>query len=100
MSAHRHLASPFGSPARIKRVTLALFVGLLAIGFAAAATIETDEPGEPVERHLSDDQTFQLWSQDPSHYDSERGDRLEVRQVVSEDLDTVKLKNVVPPIRF
>ena len=35
-----------------------------------------------------------------SFADSERGDRLEVQQVVGEEVETVKLKNVVPPIRF
>jgi flagellar motor protein MotB len=67
---------------------------------AGAASVDETEPGESVERHLSDDQTFQEWSQDPELLDSERGDRLEVRQVVGEEAETVKLKNVVPPIRF
>ena len=85
MSKHRHLA---------------LIVGLLMTASAVASTVETAEPGEAVERHLSGDQTFQQWSQDPDLLDSERGDRLEVRQVVGEEIETVKLKNVVPPIRF
>src|SRR5687767_14329694 len=55
---------------------------------------------EPAERHLSDDQTFTRWAQDPAVLDEERGDRLEVRQVEGEKLETVKLRNVVPPIRF
>jgi flagellar motor protein MotB len=37
---------------------------------------------------------------DPERLAQERGDRLEVRPVPAEELDTVKLKNVVPPIRF
>jgi flagellar motor protein MotB len=79
---------------------LALIVGLLMTASAVASTVETAEPGEAVERHLSGDQTFRQWSQDPDLLDSERGDRLEVRQVVGEEIETVKLKNVVPPIRF
>src|SRR5262249_38295382 len=62
--------------------------------------VDETRPGEPVERHLSTDQTFRLWSQDPNQLESERGDRLEVRQVAGEKLETVKLKNVVPPIHF
>ena len=51
---------------------------------------------EPAERHLSDDQTFTRWAQDPAELDVERGDRLEVQQVAGEKFDTVKLRNVVP----
>jgi hypothetical protein len=36
----------------------------------------------------------------PELLGKERGDRLEVRQVPAEELETVKLKNVVPPIHF
>ena len=79
---------------------LALVVACLLTASAVAAPADTTELGEPVERHLSGDQTFQRWSQDPDLLDSERGDRLEVQQVVGEELETVKLKNVVPPIRF
>jgi flagellar motor protein MotB len=85
MSKHRHLS---------------LIAGLLIAASAGAAPVETTEPGEPVERHLSGDQTFRQWSQDPALLESERGDRLEVRQVVGEELETIKLKNLVPPIRF
>ena len=83
-----------------KRRHLPLIVGFLLTASAGAAPVDTAEPGEPVERHLSGDQTFRQWSQDPDLLDSERGERLEVRQVVGEEVETVKLKNVVPPIRF
>ncbi len=85
-----------------KQRHLPLIVGLLMTASAAASetTERTEKLGEPVERHLSADQTFHRWSQDPGLLDSERGDRLEVQQVVGEKLETVKLKNVVPPIRF
>jgi len=69
-------------------------------GSVSADPVDTAKPGEPVERHLSGDQTFRQWSQDPALLESERGDRLEVRKVAGEKLETVKLKNVVPPIRF
>ena len=46
-----------------------------------ATPVDETRPGEQVERHLSDDQPFRQWSQDPDQLDSERGDRLEVRKV-------------------
>jgi flagellar motor protein MotB len=76
-----------------------LIFGLLTAS-VVSAQVDTAEPGEPVERHLSADQAFRRWALDPELLDNERGDRLEVRQVVGEELETVKLKNVVPPIRF
>jgi len=79
---------------------LALIAGLLMTAAAGAAPVDESKPGEQVERHLPPDQKFQRWSQDPDLLDSERGDRLEVRQVPSEEIETVKLKNIVPPIRF
>lgn len=91
MRTHRHLP---------------LILGFLMTASAAAAPadeaepVDTAEPGEQVERHLSGDQTFRQWSQDPERLDSERGDRLEVRQVAGEKVETVKMKNIVPPIRF
>jgi flagellar motor protein MotB len=79
---------------------LPLILGFLMTAPAGAAAVDTSELSEPVERHLSVDQTFRQWTQNPDLLDSERGDRLEVRQIVGEELETVKLKNVVPPIRF
>ena len=87
MKSHRHLAWVVAT--------------LLAAGaHAASAEPETAKPGEPVERHLSTDQTFRQWTQDPDRLATELGDRLEVRQVPAQKVETVKLKNVVPPIRF
>ncbi len=82
------------------RRSLLLLLGCLVPAVAHTGTIEESVPGEPAERHLSDDQAFTRWAQDPAVLDSERGDRLEVRQVAAEKLETVKLRNVVPPIRF
>jgi flagellar motor protein MotB len=79
---------------------LASIVGLLLASSAGAATVDESDRGEAVERHLSGDGGFSLWSQDPNLIGLERGDRLETRQVVGERLETVKLKNLVPPIRF
>ena len=59
MSTHRHAA---------------LILGLLLVASAGAAPVETAEPGETVERHLSADQTFRQWSQDPALLEAERGE--------------------------
>src|SRR5437867_7914288 len=85
MNNHRHLL---------------LIPGLLMTASVVVAQVGEAKPAEQVERHLSSDQKFQLWSQDPKQLDSERGDRIETRQVTGEKLETVKLKNVVPPIHF
>jgi flagellar motor protein MotB len=80
--------------------SLLLILGCLVPALARTGPIDEAAPGEPAERHLSDDQTFTRWAQDPAVLDSERGDRVEVRQVPGEKLETVKLRGVVPPIRF
>ncbi|HUG03682.1 MAG TPA: OmpA family protein [Steroidobacteraceae bacterium] len=85
MTRHRHLL---------------LLLGYLMAAPAGADPVDVTDLGEPVERHVSGDQTFRQWAQDLALLDSERGDRLEMRQVVGQQVETVKLKNVVPPIRF
>ncbi len=56
--------------------------------------------GEAVERHHADYPVPGTWALDPEALETEAGDRLEVREVMAEGLETVKLKGVVPPIRF
>ncbi|MCA9502228.1 MAG: DUF11 domain-containing protein [Myxococcales bacterium] len=56
--------------------------------------------GEAGERHLPTDEPITQWSVDPELLDQQFGDRLEEREVVKEKVETVKLANVVPPIRF
>jgi flagellar motor protein MotB len=82
------------------RRLLPLLLAFVATAASGSDSVDTAKPGEQVERHLSGDQPFARWSQDPALLDSERGDRLEVKKVAGEKTETVKLKNVVPPIRF
>ena len=77
-----------------------LLLGCLLPAFAAADPVTTAGLGEPVERQLSGDQAFGQWTQDPELRGTERGDRLEVVQVPGEELETVKLRNLIPPVRF
>ncbi|MFO7606591.1 MAG: OmpA family protein, partial [Desulfurivibrionaceae bacterium] len=61
---------------------------------------ETDSGGEAAETHLPADQPFTAWIHDPAIFEEPEGDRREMRQVVEEDIKTIKLDNLVPPIRF
>ena len=56
--------------------------------------------GQAVERHLPGDEQFTEWSMDPERLAIEAGDRLETREVVTAEVETVKLDDVVPPIQF
>ena len=67
--------------------------------FGAAGSVDV-APGEATERILPPDQTPTPWTQDPEQLATELADRVEERRVVRESAETVKLKNVVPPIRF
>jgi hypothetical protein len=71
----------------IKHRLLPLLIGALLSGSAGADSVDTTMPGEPVERHLSGDQPFRRWSQDPGLLDSERGDKLAVQKVPVEKLE-------------
>jgi flagellar motor protein MotB len=79
---------------------------LLLAGIALASpqvhAEKVDETGigEAVERHLTDDEPFMQWVQDPDRVDTELGDTLETRETLIDELETVKLSNLVAPIRF
>jgi len=50
--------------------------------------------------HLPTDQTMTPWIHDPAIFKKDEGDRTEMRQVVQQEVKTVKLDNLVPPIHF
>jgi len=83
-----------------KHLRSLLLLGAMVPALVGANPLELDALDEQVERHLSGDQAFQKWVLDPELLGTDRGDRLEVRQVVGQQVETVKLRNVVPPIRF
>jgi flagellar motor protein MotB len=72
---------------------------LLAVG-AAADPVEESPLGESVERHLSSDEVIGQWTHDPVRINTEAGDMLVATQVTKEEVETVKLQSVMPPIRF
>ncbi len=79
---------------------LPLMAALAMAASLGIAQVEESQPGEQSEKHLSPDQKPRQWSQEPAQPEGERGDKLETRQVMGEKLETVKLRNVVPPIHF
>ncbi len=83
-----------------KHTYLVLLGALLTSGLAQAEEVSQAEPGQAVERHLLSDEPFMQWAQDPGVLGTQSGDRLEQREVVAAQAKTVKLRNVVPPIRF
>jgi len=82
-------------PARLLMLLLALHAMPVI-----AQDVEEAPIGEAVERHLSDYKPFQQWVQDPDRLATEEGDTLEMRETVTDGLETVKLSNLVAPIRF
>ena len=72
---------------------------LVAAG-AQAQSVAESPLGSVVERQLPMEQPFAPWARDPEQIRTEAGDRLEQQQVLIESFETVKLKNVIPPIHF
>ena len=66
----------------------------------AVATKEAATSGETTEKHLPKDQAFTPWLLDPSVFAEDQGDRMEKRLVAEKDVKTIKLTNLVQPIRF
>ena len=78
-----------------------LLPALMAFVTAAHANDVEEAPiGEAVERHLDDNQDFMQWVQDPERVDTEFSDTLETREVIEDQLETIKLQGLVPPIFF
>ena len=81
----------------IKYVVLAAALS----GAVADAQLLREPPrGEAVERHIPGEIKPTPWVHDPNVLSSQAGDRFEVQEVAAEQLETVKLANLVPPIRF
>ncbi|MDX2479504.1 MAG: OmpA family protein [Desulfuromusa sp.] len=61
---------------------------------------EVVTPGAATEMHLPSDHSLTPWILDPTIFDEDQGDQVEVRQVVEQVVKTVKLTALLPPIRF
>jgi flagellar motor protein MotB len=73
---------------------------MLVAASARAQTVGESSLGSAVERQLPMEQPYAPWARDPEQIKTEAGDRLEKQQVLTESFETVKLKNIIPPIRF
>lgn len=112
----RHLAGTLPTMVITTLVPIAMFLGaamVLGVCFHSSAeaatdwwsvdsnsTFDTGTRGETVEQHLSTDQEYKLWAQDPKMVKENQGDRIEAEQVVVTAVKTVKLKSLVPSILF
>jgi len=85
--------------ARFRLFTLLWGLAVVAPAVLAAQVDETPL-GEAVERHLSLDGPVTEWMQDPDRFAEEEGDTIEIRETLEDTLETIKLSNLVPPIRF
>ncbi|MDP6981018.1 MAG: OmpA family protein [Myxococcota bacterium] len=70
---------------------------ILASPFASTRRIDG---GSTVEQQLPADASYTAWAQDEARLEVQQGDRLSEREVLTDVFETVKLKNVVPPIHF
>jgi flagellar motor protein MotB len=74
--------------------------GVEAVSSAETGVRETDVPGKAVEMHLSADQSTTPWIHDPAIFEKDEGDRTEMREVAQQEVKTIKLEDLVPPIHF
>jgi flagellar motor protein MotB len=65
-----------------------------------AGTREASTTGATTEKHLPKDQALTPWLLDPAIFAEDQGDRTEKRLVPEKEVKTIKVTNVVPPIRF
>ncbi len=77
-----------------------LLAAALTSATADAQLLGEPARGEAVERHLPGEIKPTPWVRDPNQLNSQAGDRIEVREVAAEKLETVKIANLVPPIHF
>jgi len=84
----------------------ALYMCVVAVAGAKTAsgtetwTRETNAGSEATEMHLPTDRPMTPWVHDPAIFGKDEGDRSEMREVVEQDVKTIKLENLVPPIHF
>lgn len=69
-------------------------------GPAGAAVFQLPALGEATEKQLLPERAFTPWVQDPSTLPAQQTERIETRQVLEQNVRTIKLPNVVPPILF
>jgi hypothetical protein len=83
-----------------KHVSLIVASLILLPSLAQAGEVVKAKPGRSVERNMSSESPSTLWASDPERVETESGDEIAERDVLTLKAETVKLKNVVPPIQF
>jgi len=95
----RHLPESHVAAAVVCALMMVMLV--FAPALAGAPKIrESNAGGEGVETHLPADEPMTTWTHDPEIFEEEEGDRSEVVAVPAQDVKTVKLDNLVPPVHF
>ncbi|MCP4472069.1 MAG: OmpA family protein [Gammaproteobacteria bacterium] len=62
--------------------------------------IETYPLGNATEKHYPPNLKFNLWVQDETQFKPKGEDRVEIEKVLEKEIDTIKLKDAIPPIGF
>ena len=73
---------------------------LMAVAPAMASDVDVAPIGEAVEKHLSTDGPVMEWVQDEERFEVEASDTIEMREVIADELETIKIANLVDPVRF
>jgi flagellar motor protein MotB len=81
-------------------LSICFAVGIGEVSGRETGVRESGTPGEATEIHLPADQSLTPWIHDSEIFEEDEGDRTEIREVVEQDLKTIKLDNLVPPIHF
>ena len=77
-----------------------LACALLACAAGHAQSVGQSQIGEDVERQLPADQPYSKWVRDLNQIETDAGDQIEKQMVAREGFETVKLRNVIPSVRF
>ncbi|MDJ0938340.1 MAG: OmpA family protein [Woeseiaceae bacterium] len=85
---------------RLSAAWLLLLGPTLVSAPAVAKGVEEAPVGEAVEKHLSPDEPFMQWVQDPERVDADMADMIVTRETTAEAFETIKLSNLVPPVHF
>ena len=83
----------------VRRLCSIAIAGLLLSPAAVAGVLERGF-GQAAERHLPEDQPRTLWTYDPETASERASDELAVLELATSTPETVKLKGLVPPVRF
>jgi len=81
-------------------LTTSLALAVLATQSAMAQSFDELAFGQAAERHLPSDEPLSEWVHDAELLGVDQSDRIETQEVATEELETVKLTDLVPAIRF